>query len=107
MNVERKRPLEFRLVAFKTSAQTPLEFGIAGFPNFVPHMNPRKINIPRAKRKPRDAGARLRFRLYPIDPTTLFRFLRFARIEHDTVARLKRRAELYLHPVLLNPEHFT
>src|SRR6267378_2344135 len=121
MYFERKRALEFRRVPVKTSAQAPLQFGIAGFPDFVAHMNPGEVNISLAERKPGNAGGQRRslsagashrrkrefvFRLQFIDASALFLFLRVACIENNAVARFERCAQLYPNPALCNPQNF-
>src|SRR5581483_7283804 len=93
---------KFWNVSLKALAQPAVQFRAAGFPQLIPDMKARKINVPLSKMQ-NGFPATL---LYFIAPPALFVCRRTARIDNRSVAGFQGALQFDGHAVASDPAHF-
>src|SRR5687767_8520080 len=91
MNFNRDRPLKPWLIARKSLPQPPVQFRIAGLPNFVADVNTPKIHVVLAEADERFAPADV----HAIDASALFLLIGMTRIKHHAIAGFQWSLQLH------------
>ena len=119
MHLDFNGPLKFWRVTLEALAQSPVQFGVAGLPQFVADVDAGEINVAMAETQLIQAG--LAFRSKPrfrrggdtapylqdfIHPPAFLVFLRFAGVEHHAVARFQRAFEPDGHAIAQHARDF-
>ena len=104
VNFNLNRALKFWRVARETLAQTLVEFGIVGFPNFIADVDAQKINAAVAETQFGQFLAgnfETRF-LNFVNASAFLFFIRLAGVENNSIAEFHRHGEIYNHAVADN-----
>src|SRR5688572_28420881 len=103
MHLKVQGAMELRRVPGERLPQAAIEFGIAGFPNFVADVNAVEIDVAVAEGEP----GFVTFGLLFVDASPLLFLIGMARIEHDTVTWLEWSFEMERDAVAFNAGDFT